>query len=353
MSLVRQLGPALREVGAARLGLLFGLVPATFLGAQAGFLAATLDLAQGGWAEQLAGSLGGEDSATRGLLGGHSRFVWAALAVLFPVLMATAAAAGLIVLARLPRPYKAPALVAAAALAALTFLGFWLTGAGRLAGCLATPCGPACATTSGEQLFLIIPYMGRIFCSLYDSGFVAVFLGFFTLAGPLQSAVTVLLYAAALSLILRPASAADREAAAGLRRGTADFRLLLVLSSALLTYTGLMELSLWGWLAEIGAEWDEDGRLRNLQVGSTLYWGICNSASLLLLYLPLASLLKARARALAEARNPDAALPALETWERDQGITLMGRGAWPQVVSLLAPLLTGAFAFLFQSALGG
>ncbi len=163
----------------------------------------------------------------------------------------------------------------------------------------------------------------------------------------------MLLYAAALSLILRPVSAADGEAAAGLRRSTADFRLLLVLSSALLTYTGLMELSLWGWLAEIGATFDTDGRLRSLQVGSTLYWGICNSASLLLLYLPLAGLLKARARALAEARNPDAALPALETWEREEGITLMGRGAWPQVVSLLAPLLTGAFAFLFQSALGG
>ncbi len=351
MTLAHQLSPALREVGAARLGLLFGLVPATFFGAQAGFLIATLDIAQGGWAGQLAEWLGDQDSATRGLLGGHSRFVWAALAVLFPVLMVTAAAASLIVLARLPRPFKAPALVVAAALAALAFLGFWLPGAGRLAGCFAAPCGPDCATTSGEGLFLIIPYMGGIFCGLYDSGFVAVFLGFFTVAGPLQSAVTVLLYAAALSLILRPA--ADGEAAAGLRRSTADFRLLLTLSSALLTYTGLMELSLWGWLAEIGATLDTDGRLRNLQVGSTLYWGICNSASLLLLYLPLAGLLKARARALAEARNPDAALPALETWEREEGITLMGRGAWPQVVSLLAPLLTGAFAFLFQSALGG
>ena len=188
MSLVRHLGPALREVGAARLGLLFGLVPATFFGAQAGFVAATLDIAQGGWAGQLAGSLTGQDSATLGLLGAHSRFVWAALAVLFPVLMATAAAASLIVLARLPRPFKALILLAAAALAALTFLGFWLPGAGRLAGCLAAPCGPDCATTSGQGLFLIIPYMGGIFCGLYESGFVAAFLGFFSLAGPLQSA---------------------------------------------------------------------------------------------------------------------------------------------------------------------
>ena len=46
-----------------------------------------------------------------------------------------------------------------------------------------------------------------------------------------------------------------------------------LLSSALLTYTGLMELSLWGWLAEIGAGWDQAAKLRGLQIGSTLYWG--------------------------------------------------------------------------------
>ena len=353
MSLVRHLGPALREVGAARLGLLLGLVPATFFAAQAGFVAATLDIAQGGWAGQLAAWLGGLEAATRGLLGTQSRFVWAALAVLFPVLMVTAGAAALIVLARLPRPFRAPGLAAALALAALAFLGFWLPGSGPLAGCLAAPCGPDCATTSGEGLFLIIPYMGGIFCGLYERGFVAVFLGFFSLAGPVQGAVSLLLYAAALSLILRPAAAEDGEAAAGLRRSTADFRLLLALSSALLTYIGLMELSLWGWLAEIGADWEQGARLRDLQVGGALYWGICNTASLLLLYLPLAGLLTRRARALAEARNPGAALPALEAWEREQGVTLMGRGAWPQIVGLLAPLLTGAFAFLFQSALGG
>jgi uncharacterized integral membrane protein len=43
----------------------------------------------------------------------------------------------------------------------------------------------------------------------------------------------------------------------------------------------------------------------------------------------------------------------LETWEREQGVTLLGRAAWPQVVGILAPLLTGALTFLFQTTLGG
>ena len=342
---------------AATLALLFVLVPTTFIAAQVGFAYATLDIARGGWAAQLAGYVNDIDPTTRPVLGAHSRFVWSALAVLFPVLMVTAGATSLIVLARLPRPFKAPVVAMSMALSILIGVAFWLPGAAQLSGCITQPCGTACATKSGEGLFLIIPYMGGIFCGLYQTGFVSAFLGFFSIAGPIQVAVTTLLYAAALSLLLRAggaaAATASGQAIAGYRQTTADFRLLLAFSSAILTYTCLMELSLWGWLVEIGADWDHAAELRSFQVGSTLYWGICNTAVMVMLYLPLANVLMRQARALAERHSAGAAIPALETWEREQGVTLMGRGAWPQIVGLLAPLLTGALAFLFQSSVGG
>ena len=72
-----------------------------------------------------------------------------------------------------------------------------------------------------------------------------------------------------------------------------------------------------------------------------------------LVFAPLGSVLAKDARALARAHNEGASMPALETWEREHGVTLPGRAAWPQVVGILAPLPTGALTFLFQSTLGG
>jgi hypothetical protein len=92
--------------------------------------------------------------------------------------------------------------------------------------------------------------------------------------------------------------------------------------------------------------------LRSLQIGSALYWGMCNSALMLLVFAPIALLLARQARALAQVHNAGAPLAALEAWEREHGITLHGRAMWAQLGGILAPLLTGALAFLFEITAG-
>jgi hypothetical protein len=69
-------------------------------------------------------------------------------------------------------------------------------------------------------------------------------------------------------------------------------------------------------------------------------------------FAPIAIVLARQARALARLHNAGAATPAREAWEREHGVTLHGRAMWPQVVGVLAPLLTGAFAFLFEKTVG-
>ena len=337
---------------ALRLAVILFLVPLAYIAAFVAFSYATADITDGRWAARMTEYLQTLDPDTLGLLGAHSRFVWSGLAVLFPLIMISAGGFALVVIARQAAPFRTAAVGAFVILAVAVAAVAWTLGPRQLSSCLLVPCGSGCVTESTGELFLIIPYMAGVFCGIYGESFVSFFLGFFSLAGPVQIAVTILTYAAAVSLVLSPRSAGPATTAE-LRQRNAAFRLLLVFASAMLTLTGIMELTLWGWLAEIAAEWDHALKLRSLQAGSALYWGLCNSALLLLVFVPLGSLLARQARTLAEAHNEGATLPALETWEREHGVTLMGRGAWPQVTGIIAPLLPGALAFLFQSALGG
>lgn len=353
-------GPVAAPAQALPLALLLILVPLVYIGSFIAFSYGTLDLLDGRWAVQLIGHLEGLDRTLAGLLGARSRLVWAALTLLFLLAMTAATGVGLLVLARRAGRHRWPVLGASVAIATIFGLVFWFLAQRQFAGCLFEVCGPTCAATSSGSPFLIIPYMGGVFCRLYDPAFVGFFWAFFGIAVPLQAPVNLLFFIAVLSLVVGPRGIADWNAAE-LRQRNSDFRGLLLIGSALLTLTVLMELTLWGWLAELAAGWPEVQRLHNLQIGSALFWGVCNTAMLLLTFAPIGHHLRRLSRALAisQCDAPDqsagrpADLPALETWERDHGITLMGRTAWPQILALLAPLLTGAFAFLFESSLGG
>jgi hypothetical protein len=292
------------------------------------------------------------DSRTLNLLGARSRFIWSALTVLFALTMVSAGAFSLVVLARRAVAYRTPILGAIVLFSIVLGVAAWVLGPSQFWGCAFDPCGETCATKSTGRPFLIIPYMGAIFCRIYEPSFVAFFWDFFTVAGAIQASINVLFLVAALSLIVAPRST-ERNAIADLGQRISDFRALLILASVILTLAGLTELTLWGWLAEIAAGWQLADKLRSLQVGSALYWGVCNSALMLLVFAPLGSVLAKEARALARSHNEGASIPALETWEREQDVTLLGRAAWPQVVGILAPLLTGALTFLFQTTLGG
>jgi len=316
------------------------------------FSYATDNIRDGGWALLLVDHLASLDSDTLNLLGARSRFVWSALTVLFALTMVSASAFSLAVLARRAVAFRTPILGAIVLFSVVLGVAAWVLGPAQFSGCAFDPCGETCATKSTGRPFLIIPYMGAIFCRIYEPTFVAFFWGFFTVAGAIQTSINALFFVAALSLIVGPRST-EQSALVDLGQRISDFRVLLILASVVLTLTGLTELTLWGWLAEIAAGWQLAEKIRNLQVGSTLYWGVCNSALMLLVFAPLGSVLARQARALARAHNEGASVPALETWEREQGVTLLGRAAWPQVIGILAPLLTGALTFLFQTTLGG
>jgi hypothetical protein len=229
--------------------------------------------------------------------------------------------------------------------------GVWLLGARQLSGCFADACGATCATTSGGFPFSIVRYLGALFCQVYDPSFAAFFRRFFVVVGPVHMATIVLFFAAILSLLVGPRDI-ERWTVADLRQRVSDFLVILILGSALLTLTALTELTLWGWFVEIADGWPDVAVLRSLQIGSALYWGMCNSALMLLAFAPIALLLTRQARALARLHNAGAPPPALEAWEREHGVTLHGRALWPQVVGVLAPLLTGAFVFLFEKTVG-
>jgi hypothetical protein len=335
-----------------QLAILLVLVPVTYIGSFVVFSYATDNIRDGGWALVLVDHLARFDSGMLNLLGARSRFVWSALTVLFALTMVSAGAFSLVVLARRAVAHKTPILVAIVLFSVALGVAAWVVGPSQFWGCAFDPCGEACATKSTGKPFLIIPYMGAIFCRIYEPSFLAFFWRFFTVAGAVQTSINALFVAAALSLIVGPRSI-ERSAIADLRQRISDFRALLILASVILTLAGLTELTLWGWLAEIAAGWQLADKLRSLQVGSALYWGICNSVLMLLVFAPLGSVLAKEARALARSHNEGTSIPALETWEREQGVTLLGRAAWPQVVGILAPLLTGALTFLFQTTLGG
>ena len=346
------MGIAARPAVVLRLAVLLLVVPVAYIGSFVVFSYATLDIRDGRWASLIIEHLARLDQDSLGLLGARSRFVWSALTVVFALTMLTATAFSLAVLARRAGALWAPVLGALLLVSISVGVGAWFLGPSQFAGCVASPCSEACATKSTGAPFLIIPYMGAVFCRTYDLAFVSFFWRFFSVAGALQTSINILFFAAAFSLIVGP-KALERWTVAELRRRVADFRWLVILASVMLTLTGLTELTLWGWLAEIAAGWDQGQKVRDLQVGSALYWGVCNSALLLLVFAPLGSLLAEQARALAQLHNEDAATSTLEAWLRDNHVTLTGRAAWPQVVGVLAPLLTGALTFLFQSTLGG
>ncbi len=214
----------------------------------------------------------------------------------------------------------------------------WLLGARQLSGCFADACGATCANTSPGFPFSIVRYLGALFCRLYDPSFVTFFRRFFVLVGPVHMATIALYFAATLSLLVGPRGVKSWSIA-DLRQRVSDFLVILLLGSTLLTLTALTELTLWGWFAEIAQGWAEVAALRSLQIGSALYWGMCNSALMLLVFAPIALLLARQARALAQLHNAGAPLAALEAWEREHGITLHGRALWAQLGGILAPLL--------------
>lgn len=329
------------------------LMPVYYLGANAAFSYATLDLRDGHWASLIIDHLGPD---ARGealdLLGDRSRLIWSALAMLYLLVMVSTGALTLIILARTAGRYWKPMVGALAGLAIGVGAAAWW-GVAQSSGCLVDPCGEGCPTTSDGRLFSVVPYMGDIFCRIrYEPSFVTWFQGFYTVTVPFHNVILMLFLLATLSLIVGPPST-EQWTVEDLRQRVFDFLVLIILGSAILTIMGLFELTLWGWLVEIADGWEHATKLRNLQVGSVLFWGMCNSTLMLLVSAPIGVLLARRARALARAHNEGATTPALVAWEREHGVTLLGRAMWPQIGGVLAPLLTGALAFLFQSAAGG
>ena len=326
--------------------------PAFFLTAFVVYGYATADLVDGRWASLILAFLEETPNDLPQLLGARSRFVWLGLVMLYVPLMLCISAFSLMVVARRAGDHARLAVGALALVALALAVGVWLLGARQLSGCFADACGATCANTSPGFPFSIVRYLGALFCRLYDPSFVAFFRRFFVLVGPVHMATIAFFFAAVLSLLVGPREI-ERWTLTDLRQRVSDFLVILILGSALLTLTALTELTLWGWFVEIAQGWRDVAVLRSLQIGSALYWGMCNSALMLLVFAPIAMLLARRARALARLHNAGAAPPALEAWEREHGVTLHGRAMWPQVVGVLAPLLTGAFAFLFEHTLGG
>jgi hypothetical protein len=285
------------------------------------------------------------------LLGARNRFVWSGLAMLYGPMMAFTSAFSLVVIARRAGLYRKAVVGAFVIFAIAVGVAVWFLGASQFSSCLVNPCGNGCATKSTGFPFSVVPYMDDVFCHIYDPSFVAFFRGFLAVVGPVHISILMLFFAAALSLIVEPRSI-EQWTTADLRQRVSDFLVILILGSAILTHTGLSELTLWGWLVEIGDGWTHARELRNLQVGSALFWGICNSGLMLLVFAPIGIFLARQARALAHLHHEGASIPALEAWEREHGVTLRGRVLWPQIGGVLAPLLTGALTFLFQTATG-
>jgi hypothetical protein len=333
------------------LAILVVAAPAYYLTAFVVYGYATADLVDGRWAGLILAFLEETPSELPQLLGARSRFIWLGLVMLYVPLMLSISAFSLVVVARRAGDHARLAVGALAIVAAACGAGVWLLGANQLSGCFTDACGATCAATSTGFPFSIVRYLGALFCRLYDPSFVAFFRRFFVLVGPVHLATMALYFAAILSLLVGPRKA-ERRTITDLRQRVSDFLVILILGSALLTLTALTELTLWGWFVEIADGWPDVAVLRSLQIGSALYWGMCNSALMLLAFAPIAIVLARQARALARLHNAGAATPALEAWEREHGVTLHGRAMWPQVVGVLAPLLTGAFAFLFEKTVG-
>lgn len=333
------------------LAILVIVTPLYFLATFVAFSYATADLVNGRWAAMLVAFVQSTDRDVLNLLGSRSKFVWSGLAVIYVLLMAFTAAFSLFVVARRAGPYRRSVLCTLVG-AAITFgVVIWFLEASQLAGCFANACGGGCPTSSTGAPFSLVPYMGGVFCRIYDPSFVSFFRIFIALSAPFHFAILMLFFAAQLSLLVGPRALAQWTAA-DLRTRVLEFLIILVLGSALLTHGEVLELTLWGWLVEIAGDWQHAAQLRNLQVGSALYWGMCNSALMLLVFVPIGVWLTIQARAVARMHNEGASIPTLETWERDHGVTLRGHAMWPQIVAVLAPLLTGALAFLFEKAVG-
>ncbi|MEM7023010.1 MAG: hypothetical protein AAF637_10505 [Pseudomonadota bacterium] len=335
--------------GAGWLALVAIVAPIYYFGAFAVYGYATSDLVDGRWVSQIISFLrSGEDDLPQ-LLGARSRFLWLGLVMLYVPLILSVCVFSLVIVARRTGEH-ARVVVGGLIVVALAFGGgVWLLAASQIAGCLTDACGPGCATTSGGYPFSIIRYLGGVFCQLYDPAFVAFFRGYNILVGPVHMIAVVLFFAAVLSLTL---GRIDQWRIEDLRQRVSDFLVILLLGSALFTYMALLELTLWGWFVEIADGWAEVGALQNLQLGSTLFWGMTNSALMLLVFAPIGLLLARQSRVLAEHHNDGASPPELEAWEREHGITLHGRALWTQFGGMLAPLLTGALAFLFERAVG-
>ena len=316
--------------------------PAFFIGAFVVYTYATVDLEDGRWVNLIIGFVESANRELPHLLGARSRFVWLGLVMLYVPLMAFASAFSLAVIARWGHGTAFAGGFAIVVMAA--GVAVWLLGASQFSGCFADACGEGCRPKSTGFPFSVVPYLGDVFCRIYDPSFVAFFRRFFVVMGPAHLATMTLFFAAALSLIVGPRSI-DQWTIVDLRQRVSDFLVILILGSAILTHTAISELTLWGWFVEIAEGWQNVEVLRSLQLGSALYWGMCNSALMLLVFAPIGLLLTRQARALAQ-------LPALEAWEREHGITLRGRALWPQIGGVLAPLLTGALAFLFERAVG-
>lgn len=333
------------------LAILFVVTPVFFFVTLVAFSYATADLVNGVWAVQLIAFVqAGEHEATN-LLGSRNRFVWSALAVIYVPTMLFTSAYSLFVVGRrsglLAGPVVGALVIAAIVLGTLV----WFAQASQLAGCFADACGAQCPTGSSGAPFSLVPYLGAVFCSIYEPSFVGFFRTFIALTAPLHFVTQMLFLAAVLSLLAGPRSI-EQWTTADLKKRVFDFMMMLILGSAMFTHTGLLELTLWGWLVEIAGDWPAAMELRNIQVGSTLYWGICNSALMLVVFVPIGILLNRQARALARTRNRDATDAELEAWERSQGVTLRAHALGPQIGALLAPLLTGSFAFLFEQVAG-
>jgi hypothetical protein len=327
------------------------VAPAYFLAAFVVYTYATVDLVDGRWASLLIGFVESGKGDLPHLLGARSRFVWLGLVMLYVPLMACASVFSLIVVARRAGLHSKAVMGGVLTLAIAVGVAVWLVGASQTDCLLTTPCAAACLVGSEGVPFSVIPYMGDVFCRIYHTSFVEFFRRFLALAAPVHMATMTLFFAAALSLIVGPRSI-DQWTIADLRQRVSDFLVILILGSAILTHTALTELTWWGWFVEIAEGWQNVEVLRSLQLGSALYWGMCNSALMLLVFAPIGLLLTRQARALAQLHNEGASLPALEAWEREHGITLRGRALWPQIGGVLAPLLTGALAFLFERAVG-
>lgn len=270
--------------------------------------------------------------------------------MLYVPMMLFTSAFSLVVIARRAGPYRTQVVSVFVIFAVAVGVAVWFLTVRQFSGCFVDPC-EGCATQSAGFPFSVVPYMGNVFCHIYERPFVRLFRTFFAGMGPVHIATLALFFAAVLSLIVGPRSI-EWWTIADLRQRVSDFLVILILGSIILTHTGLSELILWGWLVEIADGWQHAEKLRNLQLGSALFWGMCNSALMLLVFAPIGLLLARQARALAHLHNEGASKPALKAWEREHGVTLRGQAMWPQIGGVLAPLLTGALAFLFEKAVG-